>query len=117
MKRRHPKATVADDRAQFMSLCKQEVLAKGNDKVVLSTVKSPGYDKKYRLVWLADKTGIYFAAEDTTTYATREGAETAKGYVEKLLSGVAALEIGYELAVDAEMKSPVEAQNNEDSTD
>lgn len=46
----------------------------------LQVIKHP-FSKRYRLAWVPNGGKWFFAGEDTTTYSTREGADTAQRYV------------------------------------
>lgn len=46
----------------------------------LRVIRHPYY-KRYRLAWVPNGGKWFFAGEDTTTYSTREGADTAQRYV------------------------------------
>jgi hypothetical protein len=57
----------------------------------LRVIKPTSYKKFYRLVWVSVDGPYSYASEDTKEYHTREGADTAKGYLERLLAANNAL--------------------------
>jgi hypothetical protein len=51
----------------------------------LDVIRPVSINKVYRLVWKQDNGTYVYAAEDTTPYRTREGVETAKKYLPKVI--------------------------------